>query len=135
MTPDLNLPPITANRPGTGALAPTANASAVALGLLRPIAAATLGRGGSARAVVVSSLPRSGPFEVLLRLAKAGLPPTGVSVLSRQPLEAGTGLTVQAVSPTRLLAVLDSLATQGAGQAPLTKLDPQLFPQDRKSVV
>ena len=129
MTPDLNLPPITANRPGTGAPAPTTTASAVALELLRPIAAATLAPGESAQAEVVASQPRSGQFEVLLRLAKAGLPPTDVSVLSRQPLEAGTGLTVQAVSPTRLLAVLDSLATQGAGQTPLTKLDPQLFPQ------
>lgn len=129
MTPDLNLPPITASRPGTGAPAPTAAASAAALELLRPIAAATLAPGESARAEVVASQPRSGQFEVLLRLAKAGLPPTDVSVLSRQPLEAGTGLTVQAVSPTRLLAVLDSLAGQSAGQPPLTKLDPQLFPQ------
>ncbi|MEZ2745426.1 flagellar hook-length control protein FliK [Halopseudomonas bauzanensis] len=129
MTPDLNLPPITASRPGTGAPAPAAAASAVALELLRPIAAATLAPGESTRAEVVDSQPRSGQFEVLLRLAKAGLPPTDVSVISRQPLEAGTSLTIQAVSPNRLLAVLDSLSGQGATQPPLTKLDPQLFPQ------
>ena len=128
MTPDLNLPPITANRPGTGASAAAAVTSAVALELLRPIAAQTLAPGESARAQVVDSQPRSGQFEVLLRLAKAGLPPTEVSVTSRQPLDAGTSLTVQAVSPTRLLAVLDSAAGQQAGQPPLSKLDPQLFP-------
>ena len=129
MTPDLNLPPITASRPGTGVTAPAATTSAVALELLRPIAAATLAPGESARAEVVDSQPRSGQFEVLLRLAKAGLPPTEVSVISRQPLEAGTGLTVQAVSPNRLLAVLDSLSSQATTQPPLTRLDPQLFPQ------
>src|SRR5690606_37072892 len=128
MTPDLNLPPITANRPGTGASAAAAVTSAVALELLRPIAAQTLAPGESARAQVVDSQPRSGQFEILLRLAKAGLPPTEVSVTSRQPLDA-TSLTVQAVSPTRLLAVLDSAAGQQAGQPPLSKLDPQLFPQ------
>src|SRR5690606_17757143 len=127
MMPDLNLPPISANRPGTGASATAAAASAVALELLRPIAAQTLAPGESARAQVVESQPRSGQFEILLRLAKAGLPPTEISVTSRQSLDAGTSLTVQAVSPTRLLAVLDG-AGQQAGQPPLTKLDPQLFP-------
>lgn len=127
--PDLNLPPISANRPGTGASAAAAATSAVALELLRPIAAQTLAPGESARAQVVESQARSGQFEVLLRLAKAGLPPTEVSVTSRQPLDAGARLTVQAVTPTRLLAVLDSATGQQAGQPPLTKLDPQLFPQ------
>ena len=129
MTPDLNLPPITASSPRTGPSGPSAAASAVALELLRPIAAATLAPGESARAEVLDSKAQAGQFEVLLRLARAGSPPTEISVLSRQPLEPGSTATVQSVSPTRLLAVLDAAAGQPAAQRPVTSLDPQLFPQ------
>ncbi|MEJ6655363.1 MAG: hypothetical protein QNL70_05100, partial [Pseudomonas sp.] len=129
MTPDLNLPPITANTVRTGPSSPTAAASAVALELLRPIAAATLAPGESARAEVVSSKAQTGQFEILLRLAKAGLPPTEVSVTSRQTLAPGTDLTVQAISPTRLMAILGNLAGSPTSQQIATRLDPQLFPQ------
>lgn len=129
MTPDLNLPPITANTARTGPSSPTAAASAVALELLRPIAAATLAPGESARAEVVSSKAQTGQFEILLRLAKASVPPTEISVTSRQPLAPGTNLTVQAISPTRLMAIVGSVAGSPAGQQITTRLDPQLFPQ------
>lgn len=129
MTPDLNLPPITASSPRTGPSSPSASASAVALELLRPIAAATLAPGESARAEVLDSKAQAGQFEVLLRLAKAGSPPAEISVLSRQSLEPGSTATVQSVSPTRLLAVFDATLGQPAAQRAISSLDPQLFPQ------
>jgi len=129
MTPDLNLPPITANSPRTGPSSSPAAASAVALELLRPIAAATLAPGESARAEVLDSKAQAGQFEILLRLARAGSPPADISVRSHQALEPGSTATVQSVSPTRLLAVLDAAAGQPAAQRPVTSLDPQLFPQ------
>ena len=134
MTPDLNLPPITPGGPRNGASSPAASPSAVPLEVLRPIAAATLAPGESATAQVVDSKARSGHFEVLLRLAKTGVPPTEVRVNSRQPLTAGTNITVQAVNPTQLLAVINNTGTNQATTQPvLTNLDPQLFP--RASVV
>lgn len=129
MTPDLNLPPITANSPSRGPSSPAGTASAVPLELLRPIAASILAAGESASAQVVDSKPRAGQFEVLLRLAKAGLPPAEVAVVSRQPLAVGSNVTVQSVSPTQLLAIINNAAPdQAAAQAVVTRLDPQLFP-------
>ena len=132
MTPDMNLPPITSSSPGSRPSSPAAAPALVPLELLRPIAAATLQPGESATAEVVDSKVRSGHFEVLLRLAKAGLPPAEVSVSSRQALAPGTQVTVQSVSPTKLLAVLaaaNPLASAPATTAAaLTRLDPQLFP-------
>ena len=129
MTPDLNLPPISANTPRTGPSSPVAASSAVPLEVLRPIAAATLAPGESAEAQVVKSTPRGGEFELLLRLAKAGAPPAEVSVISRQPVDAGTNVTVQSVSPTRLLAIINNaLGNPTAPQAVVTRLDPQIFP-------
>ncbi|SDR97937.1 hook-length control protein FliK [Halopseudomonas litoralis] len=129
MTPDLNLPPITANAVKTAPSSPAAAASAMALELLRPIAAATLAPGESARAEVVSNKAQTGQFEILLRLAKAGIPPTEVSVTSRQAIDPGTSLTVQAVGSSRLMAILDSVAGKASGPQVVTRLDPQLFPQ------
>lgn len=132
MTPDLNLPPITTSSPGSRPSSPAPAAPFVPLELLRPIAAAVLQPGESAAAEVVHSRSRDGHFEVLLRLAKAGMPPAEVSVSSRQSLEPGTQLTVQSVNPTRMLAIL-AAGNPGASpstnaSAPLTRLDPQLFP-------
>ena len=132
MTPDLNLPPITSSSPGSRPSSPAATAPFVPLELLRPIAAAVLQPGESAPAEIVESKARGGQFEVLLRLAKTGLSPTEVSVNSRQPLEPGTQVTVQSISPTRLLAVLAAgnpgLSPPATPTAVLTRLDPQLFP-------
>ena len=129
MTPDLNLPPITPSSPRNGRSSPVTAPSAVPLEVLRPIAAATLAAGESARAEVVDSKARGGHFEVLLRLAKAGVPPSEVNVVSRQPLAAGTKVTVQSISPTQLLAVINNTTPhQAATPAVLTSLDPQLFP-------
>lgn len=130
MTPDIHLPPITASGPGTGASSPVAAASAVPLEVLRPIAAATLAAGESASAQVVKSTPQSGHFEVLLRLAKAGAPPADISVVSRQPLAAGSNVTVQSVSPTQLLAIINNAPSNAAppAQAVLTRLPTELFP-------
>ena len=129
MTPDLNLPPITPSSPRNGPSSPATSASAVPLEVVRPIAAAVLAPGESANAEVVDSKARSGHFELLLRLAKTGVSPAEVRVTSRQPLAAGTNVTVQSVSPTQLLAVINNAtSSQAATQTVLTNLDPQLFP-------
>lgn len=134
MTPDLNLPPMLPGSLRVGPSSPSAAGSAVPLEALRPIAAATLAPGDSAQAQVVDSKARGGQFEVLLRLARAGLPAAEISVTSRQPLEPGTSVTVQSVSPTRLLAILGTASPVTASvptastPAVLTRLDPQLFP-------
>ncbi|MFA5677971.1 MAG: flagellar hook-length control protein FliK [Pseudomonas sp.] len=129
MTPDLNLPPITASSPRNGPSTPAAASPAVPLEVLRPIAAATLAPGESAAAEVLKSTPRAGQFELLLRLAKAGAPSTEVSVTSRQPLQPGSSVTVQSISPTKLLAILNNPpGNPAAPQAAVTRLDPQLFP-------
>lgn len=129
MTPDLNLPPITASSPRTGPSSPAAAASAVPLEVLRPIAAALLAPGETTEAEVVRNTPKNGQFEVLLRLAKAGVPPAEVSVVSRQPLQTGTSVTVQSITPTQLLAIINQAqGNPGATQAVVTRLDPQLFP-------
>lgn len=129
MTPDLNLPPITPSSARNGPSSPVTSPSTVPLEVMRPIAAATLAAGESANAEVVDSKARSGHFELLLRLAKTGVSPAEVRVTSRQPLTAGTNVTVQSVSPTQLLAVINNATSnQTATQTVLTNLDPQLFP-------
>src|SRR5690606_226973 len=102
MTPDLNLPPISASGPRTGPSSPAAAASTVPLEALRPIAAALLAPGENAEAQVVRNTPRDGQFEVLLRLAKAGAPTAEVSVVSPQPLPSGNRFSVQSITPTQL---------------------------------
>lgn len=129
MTPDLNLPPITPSSARNGPSSPVALSSAVPLEVMRPIAAAILALGESASAEVVDSKARAGHFEVLLQLAKAGVPPTEVSVVSRQQLTAGTNVTLHSISPTQLLAVINNAtANQTTLQTVLTNMDPQLFP-------
>lgn len=127
MTPDLNLPPIPPGAPGSGPSSAAAGVSAVALELLRPIAAAPLMPGESAEARVLSSEARAGQFDVLLRLARTAGGTADITVASRQPLESGSTVTVQALSPTRLLALINAARAGSPPPAPLTRLDPQLF--------
>ncbi|GGI93838.1 flagellar hook-length control protein FliK [Halopseudomonas pertucinogena] len=128
MTPDLNLPPISPSPPRNGPSSAAAGPSAVPLELLRPIAAATLAPGENAEARVVSSEARGGQFEVLLRLARAAGGTADISVASRQPLEPGSAVTVQALTPTRLLALINDARLSSQAPPVLTRLDPQLFP-------
>lgn len=128
MTPDFRLPP-TAPAPSTTGPAPRpADPVTVPLQLLRPIDAQVLAPGQTARADVVSSSVRGSEFEVLLRLLQTGSAPAQELIAaSPRPLPSGAQLTLQAVTPTQLLAVLQPTAPS-ANPRVLTQLDPNLLP-------
>lgn len=128
MKSDLILPPTTNSALKGAASSPSTAGAPITLELLRPIAAELLAPGQSARAEVVSSSAKSGHFELILRLATEQSAASRVTVMSRQPLEPGTQLTAQAISPTQLLAILAQAGPRPEQQRPLTTLDPDLFP-------
>lgn len=128
MKSDLILPPVINSTLKAGSSSPSAAGTPISLELLRPIAAELLAPGQSARAEVVSSSAKSGQFELVLRLATEQAINNSVTVVSRQPLEPGTQLTAQAVSPTQLLAILAEANSRPEHQRPLTTLNPDLFP-------
>ncbi|AQZ96195.1 hypothetical protein BVH74_16185 [Halopseudomonas phragmitis] len=125
MSPDFRLPPTVASPLTSGLSGQTSNPGAVPLELLRPIDAQGLPNGVELQAQVLKSEAKGAHFELLLRLAAlAGQPPREILANSRQALPEGAQLLIQLISQTRATASL--LPAQVT--APLTRLDPALFP-------
>lgn len=128
MSSDFRLPSTPPSPSISGPAARPAEPAALALQLLRPIDALLLPPGQTARAEVLASTAKGSEFELLLRvMQKLGAAPQELLASSPRAVNSGTQLTLQVISQTQLIAILQPAAKAPAGEL-LTRLDPTLFP-------